>query len=87
MKKNPGKTRRKTLWEKYAPGDFLDRLGMGAIFLDRDMRITGINTAAGDILQQPGEHFLDRSLAEALPVPLFEEFEKAAREAVKHGSA
>lgn len=87
MKKNPGKTRRKTLWEKYAPGDFLDRLSMGAIFLDRDMRITGINTAAGDILQQPGEHFLDRSLAEALPVPLFEEFEKAAREAVQHGSA
>mgnify|MGYP003750313431 CR=1 FL=1 len=87
MEKYPRKTGTKTPRENPVPGDFLDRLGMGAIFLDRSLRITGINTAAGLLLQQPREHFLGRRLAETLPAPLSGEFEKAAREAVLHGSS
>ncbi len=86
MEKYRRKNSRKTPRGNPVPGDFLDRLGMGAIILDRDLRITGINTAAGLLLQQPREHFLGRRLAETLPAPLSGEIEKAAREAVQHGS-
>ncbi len=87
MGKYPKKTGGNTPWGNFVPGDFLDRFGMGAIFLDRDLRITGINTAAGLLLQQPREYFLGRRLAETLPAPLFGELEKAAQDAVHHGSS
>ena len=86
MEKYSRKTGGRTPRENRVSSDFLDLLGMGAIFLDRDLQITGINTVAGLLLQQPRERLINRRLGEALPAPLSREFEKAAWEAVQHGS-
>ncbi len=86
MEKYSRKAGRKTPRKSSVPGEFLDLLGMGAIFLGRDLQITGVNTAAGLLLQQPQERLLGRRLGDALPAPLSGEFEKAALEAVQHGS-
>ena len=57
----------------------LERLGLGVVRIDRELRIISLGNAARRILKLPEEDLRGRSLREVLPEPLFKEVYSAVR--------
>ncbi|MFY9397787.1 MAG: PAS domain S-box protein [Desulfomonilia bacterium] len=64
----------------------LERLGLGVVRIDRELRIISLGNAARRILKLPEEDLRGRSLREVLPEPLFKEVYSAVRRSLRQDS-
>jgi PAS domain S-box-containing protein len=86
MRNHSGKPGRKRRKERCIADEFLEKLGIGTIHLDRSFRVKGVNAAARNMLQQSEEDLLGKALRKAMPGPLSREISGAAGQALKENT-